>query len=141
MSNVYRSRSHSFPRPAKNKTTDEKAGSRDIKVENKPESEDRVLIKIENELKSEDCIEKNQITLPDHRKSDVVLATYSNIRFKDSMKKKEDVGDYPHTKKDLSRNTINIFEKTKQSFGNLTYQHLHKSTVRTPNFSFLQTLV
>ena len=114
VSSVYRSRSHSFPRPAKNKTTEEKASNKDIKVENKQESEDSVLIKFENKPESEDCIEKNKFPLPDLRKSDVVLATDSNRRFKDSMEKKEDVGDYQHTKKALSKNTISFFEKAKK---------------------------
>ena len=101
VSSVYRSRSHSFPRPAKKTIAEEKAGNRDIKVENKPESEDSVLIKVENKPESEDCIEKNKVPLHDLRKSDVVLATDSYRRFKDSMEKKEDVGDYQHTKKAL----------------------------------------
>ena len=144
VSSVYRSRSHSLPRPARKTTTEEKASKRDITVENKLESEDSVLIKVYNELKSEDCIEKNQIPLQDNRKSDEMLATDSNRRFQESIKIREDVGDCPHIKKCLSRSTVNFFEKTKQSFGNLTYQHLtyqHKRPIRTPNFSFLQTLV
>ena len=107
-----------------------------IKVENKPESEDSIHLKMENQPETEDSVQLNEISKCEQKKTEEVLVRQGSSMF--SIFGKKDNVHYPIIKRPFPRTQSNLLEKTKQSFGKLTNQHLHKNSVCKPNFSFLQ---